>query len=314
MVRATRASTAGARRSASAVPVTSPVASSPKRRRKTIPSPRDSADEGSDTSIITATTTKSSSALSSRAPSRRVSKGRPTTRQSTRRSTRNALATAEIREENAVEPSSRLTPAPSEAESVTPPIVPQPATPIKNDPEQNSPKHGSNKENQGPLLAVPTLLGSVRKVAQQPTPPPEYVSPRKLDIARLTALTAPVDQGPRRRIVITQLILNNFKSYAGRQVIGPFHTVLPLFAYTKRKSFSSIVGPNGSGKSNVIDSLLFVFGFRASKMRQGKISALIHNSATHPNLDSCSVEVHFEELTDIVSYKISMLMEACRWS
>ena len=37
-------------------------------------------------------------------------------------------------------------------------------------------------------------------------------------------------------------------------------------------------------------------------MRQGKISALIHNSAAHPNLDSCSVEVHFEEITDLVRY------------
>ncbi|GAA5891007.1 hypothetical protein JCM6882_008881, partial [Rhodosporidiobolus microsporus] len=43
-------------------------------------------------------------------------------------------------------------------------------------------------------------------------------------------------------------------------------------------SFSSIVGPNGSGKSNTIDALLFVFGFRAAKMRQGKFSELIHNS------------------------------------
>ena len=47
---------------------------------------------------------------------------------------------------------------------------------------------------------------------------------------------------------------------------------------TAVQSFSSIVGPNGSGKSNTIDALLFVFGFRASKMRQGKFSELIHNS------------------------------------
>jgi hypothetical protein len=45
------------------------------------------------------------------------------------------------------------------------------------------------------------------------------------------------------------------------------------------QSFSSIVGPNGSGKSNAIDALLFVFGYRASKMRQGILSELIHNSA-----------------------------------
>lgn len=40
----------------------------------------------------------------------------------------------------------------------------------------------------------------------------------------------------------------------------------------QRQSFSSIVGPNGSGKSNTIDALLFVFGFKATKMRQGKVS------------------------------------------
>lgn len=95
------------------------------------------------------------------------------------------------------------------------------------------------------------------------------------------------EQGPKPRLVITHLVLMNFKSYAGRQEVGPFHA-----------SFSSVVGPNGSGKSNVIDSLLFVFGFRASKMRQGKISALIHNSAAFPSLDYCEVEVHFQEVLD----------------
>ncbi|KAK9457885.1 hypothetical protein V1511DRAFT_455014 [Dipodascopsis uninucleata] len=91
----------------------------------------------------------------------------------------------------------------------------------------------------------------------------------------------------KRRLVITHLVLDNFKSYAGHQVIGPFHS-----------SFSAVVGPNGSGKSNVIDSLLFVFGFRAAKMRQAKISALIHNSATYSDLKYCSVEVHFEDVID----------------
>ncbi|KAF8167274.1 RecF/RecN/SMC [Crassisporium funariophilum] len=94
--------------------------------------------------------------------------------------------------------------------------------------------------------------------------------------------------GPKSRLVIHKMALVNFKSYAGRQEIGPFH-----------KSFSSIVGPNGSGKSNTIDALLFVFGYRASKMRQGKISELIHNSANYPDLDECSVEVHFREIIDL---------------
>lgn len=66
------------------------------------------------------------------------------------------------------------------------------------------------------------------------------------------------------------------------------------------QSFSAIVGPNGSGKSNTIDALLFVFGYRASKMRQAKLSELIHNSARYPNLDECSVEIHFREIIDLV--------------
>lgn len=93
---------------------------------------------------------------------------------------------------------------------------------------------------------------------------------------------------PKTRMMIKTLILTNFKSYAGKQVVGPFHG-----------TFSAVVGPNGSGKSNVIDALLFVFGFRASKMRQGKISALIHNSAAFPDLPYCEVEVHFQEVLDL---------------
>lgn len=108
--------------------------------------------------------------------------------------------------------------------------------------------------------------------------------------AAIPSTQIPGSDEPRPRTVITYLVLNNFKSYAGRQEVGPFHA-----------SFSSVVGPNGSGKSNVIDSLLFVFGFRASKMRQGKLSALIHNSAQHPNLEYCEVEVHFQEVIDLPS-------------
>lgn len=89
------------------------------------------------------------------------------------------------------------------------------------------------------------------------------------------------------RLFINELVLENFKSYAGKQVVGPFHT-----------SFSAVVGPNGSGKSNVIDSMLFVFGFRANKMRQDRLSDLIHKSEAFPSLQSCSVAVHFQYVID----------------
>ena len=126
----------------------------------------------------------------------------------------------------------------------------------------------------------------------KPIRPMDTPMQRPMDIvlkSRTMAIPVVEEQRTKPRTVITYLILNNFKSYAGRQEVGPFHA-----------SFSSVVGPNGSGKSNVIDSLLFVFGFRASKMRQGKISALIHNSAQYPDLDHCEVAVHFQEVQDVV--------------
>ncbi|XP_039509913.1 structural maintenance of chromosomes protein 4 [Pimephales promelas] len=89
------------------------------------------------------------------------------------------------------------------------------------------------------------------------------------------------------RLMITHIINRNFKSYAGEQILGPFH-----------KRFSCIIGPNGSGKSNVIDSMLFVFGYRAQKIRSKKLSVLIHSSDEHPDLQSCTVEVHFQKIID----------------
>ncbi|CAK8682655.1 unnamed protein product [Clavelina lepadiformis] len=90
------------------------------------------------------------------------------------------------------------------------------------------------------------------------------------------------------RLIITHIVNYNFKSYSGRQVLGPFH-----------KSFTAIIGPNGSGKSNIIDSMLFVFGYRANKIRSKKISVLIHDSEKKEKAGSCTVEVHFEKITDL---------------
>uniref|UniRef100_H2Z794 Structural maintenance of chromosomes protein n=1 Tax=Ciona savignyi TaxID=51511 RepID=H2Z794_CIOSA len=90
------------------------------------------------------------------------------------------------------------------------------------------------------------------------------------------------------RLIITHIVNYNFKSYAGKKVLGPFH-----------KSFTAIIGPNGSGKSNVIDSMLFVFGYRANKIRSKKLSVLIHNSENHKDATSCTVEVHFEKIVDV---------------
>ena len=143
-----------------------------------------------------------------------------------------------------------------------------------------------------------TAIPQLSQKQPQSTQSADRVLENPMDIvirARAQAQAQPVEEepsGPKSRMVIRQLVMTNFKSYSGRQIVGPFHA-----------SFSAVVGPNGSGKSNVIDSLLFVFGFRASKMRQGKISALIHNSAQHSDLDFCEVEVHFQEIIDLPAGK-----------
>lgn len=68
--------------------------------------------------------------------------------------------------------------------------------------------------------------------------------------------------------------------------------------FSIQQCFTAIIGPNGSGKSNVIDSMLFVFGYRANKIRCKKISTLLHNSARYPNVNMCSVAVHFRQVMD----------------
>ncbi|KAH9597498.1 RecF/RecN/SMC [Trypanosoma melophagium] len=89
------------------------------------------------------------------------------------------------------------------------------------------------------------------------------------------------------RLVIRDIDVENFKSYAGRHRIGPFH-----------KTFTAVIGPNGSGKSNVIDAMLFVFGKNAKKIRLEKLAELIHSSAVHPDLTYASVTVNFVRLME----------------
>lgn len=63
---------------------------------------------------------------------------------------------------------------------------------------------------------------------------------------------------------ILRLELENFKSYKGRQVIGPFY------------DFTAIIGPNGSGKSNLMDAISFVLGVRSSHLRGAQLRDLIY--------------------------------------
>ncbi|KAJ2793735.1 Structural maintenance of chromosomes protein 1, partial [Coemansia guatemalensis] len=63
---------------------------------------------------------------------------------------------------------------------------------------------------------------------------------------------------------LVQLELENFKSYRGQQVIGPF------------TSFTAVVGPNGAGKSNLMDAISFVLGVRSTHLRSSQLKDLVY--------------------------------------
>ncbi|KAI9915240.1 hypothetical protein PsorP6_007535 [Peronosclerospora sorghi] len=115
----------------------------------------------------------------------------------------------------------------------------------------------------------------------------ERPTPASLAASITSATLTPAKTAPTKRLIITKMQLDNFKSYDGKVEIGSFH-----------KYISAVMGPNGSGKSNVIDALLFVFGKRASNRRLKKVSELVHRSADFSDLDMATVSVFFHEIID----------------
>ncbi|ADM11379.1 chromosome segregation ATPase [Encephalitozoon intestinalis ATCC 50506] len=71
--------------------------------------------------------------------------------------------------------------------------------------------------------------------------------------------------------------VENFKSYAGFHIIGPFDR------------FTCIVGPNGSGKSNIMDAVTFCLGIGSKHLRANNIRSLINGGSSH-----ASVALHIE--------------------
>ncbi|XP_071375604.1 structural maintenance of chromosomes protein 1B [Centroberyx affinis] len=81
---------------------------------------------------------------------------------------------------------------------------------------------------------------------------------------------------------LKQIDIENFKSWRGKQVIGPF------------MKFSCIIGTNGSGKSNVMDALSFAMGERAASLRVKHTRDLIHGAHIgRPLSDKASVAMRY---------------------
>jgi energy-coupling factor transporter ATP-binding protein EcfA2 len=77
---------------------------------------------------------------------------------------------------------------------------------------------------------------------------------------------------------IDRLEVENFKSYRGAQLIGPF------------KAFTAIVGPNGSGKSNLMDAISFVLGVRTAQLR-GSLRELLYAGGGGGDDNAAAAEV-----------------------
>lgn len=83
------------------------------------------------------------------------------------------------------------------------------------------------------------------------------------------------------------LEIENFKSYEGKQVIGPF------------KNFTTIIGPNGSGKSNLMDAISFVLGVKTGVLRGNNLGELLYSGSASaasqtPQLATAQVSLVFE--------------------
>ncbi|KAM7002632.1 structural maintenance of chromosomes protein 1B [Tautogolabrus adspersus] len=81
---------------------------------------------------------------------------------------------------------------------------------------------------------------------------------------------------------LKEIDVENFKSWRGKQVIGPF------------MRFNCIIGTNGSGKSNVMDALSFVMGERAGSLRVKHLRDLVHGAHIgQPVADTARVAMRY---------------------
>ncbi|NXW82555.1 SMC1B protein, partial [Alopecoenas beccarii] len=80
------------------------------------------------------------------------------------------------------------------------------------------------------------------------------------------------------------LVVKDFKSWRGQQVIGPF------------MRFNCIIGPNGSGKSNIMDAVSFVMCEKISNLRVKSVRELIHGAHVgKPVSSTASVKIVYCE-------------------
>ena len=136
---------------------------------------------------------------------------------------------------------------------------------------------------------------SAKKSQEKKAPKELSVSPSKDISSENSSISDNESHIDFPNLKLHKLILENFKSFQGRNEIGYF------------QDFSVVLGPNGSGKSNIIDALSFVFGLNAQQMRTRNLKELIyhpHSSSSSNKAQNCSVEIIFKRNLKNPSQKI----------
>ncbi|CAE7241710.1 psm1 [Symbiodinium natans] len=92
---------------------------------------------------------------------------------------------------------------------------------------------------------------------------------------------------------VEKLVIQNFKSYAGRHEIGPFD------------KFTCIIGPNGSGKSNIMDAISFCLGIKTKHLRGERLKDLVYrreDETVDANPRSAEVTMAFRSSKGVMMY------------
>lgn len=139
-----------------------------------------------------------------------------------------ALSGSKARPSVPKKPGPRAGPSKLPAKQKTPSPAPQPESEPEPEPEPESTHdHPLGAQSDDPPLATSKI--SPRKAAPPPVESDEEPSmeqpPAPIPPTQPPPPAPEEPEGPRARLVIHKIALVNFKSYAGRQEIGPFHKV-----------------------------------------------------------------------------------------
>ncbi|KAF4755118.1 Structural maintenance of chromosomes protein 1B, partial [Perkinsus olseni] len=104
-----------------------------------------------------------------------------------------------------------------------------------------------------------------------------------------------------KRCYVTEIRVNNFKSYHGEHVIPLTIPAIPLITQSSSTgddrsaneervplALTGVIGPNGSGKSNLLDAVCFCLCVGAKRLRNDRLRSLVNSNRTMESQGDCT--------------------------